>query len=161
MVIRGVDRVVMFSGGLELVRTQAIELASSGENLVLVSHRPYSVLSARQKKLYKRLKDRFHSVRMLHLPVWINKIGLPREEPTQRTRSFLFAAIGAVVARTIGAKGVRFYENGIISLNLPVADEVLSARASRTTHPLALGMLSTLLSTVTDVDLEVDNPLRI
>jgi hypothetical protein len=66
--------------------------------------------------------------------------------------------LGTIVAESIQAKGVRFFENGIVSLNLPVADEALRARASRTTHPRALHLLSRLSSLVTGRDLEVDNP---
>jgi REase_DpnII-MboI len=43
-------------------------------------------------------------------------------------------------------------------LDLPVADEVVGARASRTTHPKALGMLSRLHSLVMDRPFAVDNP---
>jgi 7-cyano-7-deazaguanine synthase in queuosine biosynthesis len=53
---------------------------------------------------------------------------------------------------------VRFYENGIVSLNLPIADEALRARASRTTHPLALHLLSSLCAAVTERNFTVDNP---
>ena len=45
-----------------------------------------------------------------------------------------------------------------MSLNLPVADEVLRARASRTTHPVALQLLQSLCSKVTARDFAVDNP---
>jgi hypothetical protein len=58
----------------------------------------------------------------------------------------------------IHAGGVRFFENGVVSLNFPVADEVVRARASRTTHPLSLLALQGLCSTVTGRDFTVDNP---
>ncbi|MCI0728224.1 MAG: 7-cyano-7-deazaguanine synthase [Chloroflexi bacterium] len=95
---------------------------------------------------------------MVHIPVWINKEKNFGREHTQRTRSFLYSALGTVVAHSIRAKGVRFFENGIVSLNLPVADEVLRARASRTTHPQALALFSRLYSLVLERSLEVDNP---
>jgi hypothetical protein len=50
----------------------------------------------------------------------------------------------------------------VVSLNLPVADEVLGARASRTTHPQALHLIAELFSLVADRPAErpfvVDNP---
>jgi hypothetical protein len=58
----------------------------------------------------------------------------------------------------LDAGGVSFYENGVVSLNLPVADEVLQARASRTTHPLALDLFSQFYSKVVDRHFVVDNP---
>jgi hypothetical protein len=106
------------------------------------------------------LKKQFPG-QLWHIPVWINKgEKLGRHEWTQRTRSFLFSALGTLVAQSIQAGGVRFYENGIVSVNLPIAEEVLRARASRTTHPLALHLLSTLCSEVTERDFVVDNPYQ-
>jgi hypothetical protein len=95
---------------------------------------------------------------MIHVPVWINKDKKFGREHTQRTRSFLFSALGTVVAESVKANGVQFFENGIVSLNLPVADEVLRARASRTTHPQALDLFTKLYSLVTERQLIVDNP---
>ena len=153
----GAERVLMFSGGLDSL-AGAVETARGGAKLVLVSHRPVSTLDSRQKKLFSELRKEFPD-QVIHIPVWINKAeSLGRREPTQRTRSFLFSALGAVVAQSVQAGGVRFFENGIVSLNLPVADEVLRARASRTTHPVALQLLKSLCSAVTARDFAVDNP---
>jgi hypothetical protein len=116
-----------------------------------------TTLSSRQKKLFDELEKHFPS-QLVHVPVWINKDERFGREPSQRTRSFLFTALGAVVAGPLGAGGVRFYENGIVSLNLPVAEEVLRARASRTTHPVSLNFLRSLCSAVTGRDFAVDNP---
>jgi hypothetical protein len=149
-------RVVMFSGGLDSL-AGAVETASTGEHVVLVSHRSVSTLSSHQKKLFEELEKQFPN-QFVHVPVWINKDERFGRESTQRTRSFLFAALGAVVAELLGAGGVRFYENGVVSLNLPVAEEVLRARASRTTHPLSLHFLESLCSAVTGRGLIVDNP---
>lgn len=153
----GVDRVLMFSGGLDSL-AGAVETALSGQPMVLVSHRAAPTVSSRQLQLFRELKALVPSAKMLHVPVWINKEKSLGREHTQRTRSFLFAAIGAVIAHAVSAKGIRFFENGVVSLNLPVADEVLRARASRTTHPLVLDQLSRFLSRVFDREFIVDNP---
>src|SRR5690606_28581964 len=109
------ERVLMFSGGLDSV-AGAAEMAVAGHNLVLVSHRSHAVLSKRQRDLFQELNRRY-DVQMLHVPVWINKKkGLDRED-TQRTRSFLFTALGTLVGQSLGAKGVRLFENGVVSLN--------------------------------------------
>jgi len=150
------ERVLMFSGGLDSL-AGAVETARSGGRLVLVSHRPVSTLSSRQQKLFSQLQTEFPN-QLIHVPVWINKDERFGQEPTQRTRSFLYAALGTVVAESVQAGGVRFFENGIVSLNLPVADEALRARASRTTHPVALHLLKSLCSAVTGRDFAVDNP---
>jgi hypothetical protein len=95
---------------------------------------------------------------MIHVPVWINKDENKGREPTQRTRSFLYASVGAIVAASVNAGGVRFFENGVVSLNLPVADEVTRARASRTTHPAALHYFGNFFSMVLGREIVVDNP---
>lgn len=146
----------MFSGGLDSL-AGAVKMASSGDKLVLVSHRPMPALSKRQCELFDHLHSKFQTP-MIHIPVWINKEkGLGREH-SQRTRSFLFSALGVVVAASVKANGVSFFENGIVSLNLPVADEVLRARASRTTHPLSLSYLSELSAKLLDRPFIIDNP---
>jgi 7-cyano-7-deazaguanine synthase in queuosine biosynthesis len=152
----GIERVTMFSGGLDSL-AGTLETLKNGENAILVSHRSTPVIDKRQKELYKELKNRF-SGSIIHVPVQVNKDSGLDAESTQRTRSFLFGCLGAAVAELFHVSAIRFYENGVVSLNLPVADEVLRARASRTTHPLGLQQLSKFLSLVLDRPFEVDNP---
>jgi hypothetical protein len=152
----GIDRVLMFSGGLDSL-AGAAETAAAGGKLVLVSHRPVSTQSSRQRQLFELARSTWN-VPMIHVPVWINKDEKLGREPTQRTRSFLYATLGAAVAASVNAQGVRFFENGVVSLNLPVADEVVGARVSRTTHPYALHLFSLLLSQVVGRALAIDNP---
>jgi hypothetical protein len=95
---------------------------------------------------------------MIHVPVWVNKDENNGREPTQRTRSFLYASLGVIVAVSVRAAGVRFFENGVVSLNLLVADEVTRSRASRTTHPMALNLFGAFFSMVLERQLVVDNP---
>ena len=153
---KGAERVIMFSGGLDSL-AGAAETAHRGEPLVLVSHTPVSSMKGRQSKLFRMLKDAY-DVPMMHIPVWVNKRGHDRES-TQRTRSFLFSALGATVARFLGIGGVRFFENGVISLNLPLADEALRSRASRTTNPWSMYLLQEFHRLVADRnDFIIDNP---
>ena len=149
------ERVIMFSGGLDSL-AGAVETAMQGGRLVLVSHRPVSTMDSRQQGLFTQLQEKFPE-RLIRIPVWVNKSKAAKES-TQRTRSFLFAALGTLVAQSVQASGVRFYENGVVSLNLPLAQEALRARASRTTHPVTLHLLSLLCAAVTGREFVVDNP---
>lgn len=148
--------VVMFSGGLDSL-SGAVELASQGKNLVLVSHRAVSKLSSRQVRLFKEMRAAFPAPKMVHVPVWVYKRKASHEF-TQRTRSFLYAALGIAVGEFVRAERALFFENGVVSLNLPIADEVLRARASRTTHPLVLQYLSELASAVLGRSFRIENP---
>jgi 7-cyano-7-deazaguanine synthase in queuosine biosynthesis len=150
------ERVLMFSGGLDSL-AGALEAARSGQSLVLVSHRSVSVMDSRQRRLYDELRKTVGAP-MTRVPVWSNKTEALGREYTQRTRSLLYAALGLAVAQSVKAGGVRFFENGVVSLNLPIADEVLRARASRTTHPLALHLLGRLGTLIVGRPIVIDNP---
>lgn len=152
----GAPRVLMFSGGLDSL-AGAVETASAGDGLLLVSHRPVSTLDSRQRRLFSEIA-RGYSNPMIHVPVWINKEENLGREHTQRTRSFLYSALGVVIAESTKSQGVRFFENGVVSLNLPVADEVQRARASRTTHPRSLALFTSLYTLLTERSFVVDNP---
>jgi REase_DpnII-MboI/Queuosine biosynthesis protein QueC len=153
---RGADRVLMFSGGLDSL-AGAVETATSGAPIVLVSHRPVAALSKRQADLFAEFRKTI-SGNTIAIPVWVNKDASLGREFSLRTRSFLFTALGTAIAEAIQANGVRYFENGVVSLNLPVADEVLRSRASRTTHPLVLHWFQELCTRVVGRDLIVDNP---
>jgi hypothetical protein len=55
-------------------------------------------------------------------------------------------------------KELSFYENGIVSINLPIAEHVLGTRASRTTHPRVLSDCSKLFSLLLSDAFQVQNP---
>jgi hypothetical protein len=94
----------------------------------------------------------------LHVPVWVNKeSGLTKDE-NQRSRSFLYAMLAAAIAITFQLKRIRFFENGIVSMNLPLSPQLIGARASRTTHPRVLHDLSLLVGELTGQDFVVENP---
>ena len=151
-------RVIMFSGGLDSL-TGAAEMAEQGESLLLVSHRSTPNLDSRQAKLLDRMQAAYPRVVIRRVGVWVNKAtAVGGREYTQRTRSFLFWALGLAVGQSVQAGGVRFFENGVISLNLPVADQVQGGRASRTTHPLVLSAMQELSALIAGRPFAVDNP---
>jgi len=152
------ERVLLFSGGLDSL-AGAIETATEGKNLVLVSHRSTPTMFKRQRDLLGSLQNAYPKVKILHVPVSLHLTKkLQSREPTQRTRSFLFACLAIAVAKSTDADGIRFFENGIVSVNLPVADEVVGARASRTTHPRTLQDFQSFFRRVLEKEIRVDNP---
>ncbi len=58
----------------------------------------------------------------------------------------------------IGLNRIRFYENGVVSLNLPPAAQVVGARATRTTHPQVLNGFAKLFSSLAEKPFIVENP---
>jgi hypothetical protein len=53
---------------------------------------------------------------------------------------------------------IRFYENGVVGLNLPISEQAVGARATRTTHPQVLSGFSQLFSLLANTQFEVENP---
>ena len=151
------DEAVLFSGGLDLLGG-AVELLKHGKRVALVSHRSSAKVFDHQKRLVSELKRRFPE-KVLHVPVMITKQGeSPSREHTQRSRSFLFAALALVVARLFKLSRICCFENGVISLNLPIAEQVVGSRATRTTHPLFIAKLRELFSALVESPVDVDNP---
>ncbi len=155
--INEIDEVLPFSGGADSMGGAAAEAVRDGRRIVLVSHRANPKISSKQKLLVEDLRARCAGNKPIHIPVWVQKgLALDREY-TQRTRSFLYAALAAVVALAFGRRRIRFYENGVVSLNLPISEQVIGARATRTTHPQVLSGYASLFGQLTDGAFEVEN----
>ena len=90
--------------------------------------------------------------------MWANKDKALGKEYTQRTRSFLYASLAFAVARAYGLERLRFYENGVVSLNLPISEQVIGARATRTTHPQVLNGFAKLFGQIIGSQFAVENP---
>ena len=128
--------------------------------MALVSHRSAAKISSVQKHLVDLLSSRARAESVLHVPVLATLTEDLNREPTHRARSFLFAALGAVTARLFGVNCIRFFENGIVSLNLPPVRQVVGARATRTTHPQALAGFRRIFGAVFNRDFDVTNGSR-
>lgn len=154
----GASNVVLFSGGLDSLAGAVHELSNGNQRVVLVSHKSSPIAINRQAALAKELRARFGK-RVFHVPVRVNMTNdQAAVEDTQRTRSFLFTAIATVVANLEGAHRIRFYENGIMSVNLPISAQVVGTRATRTTHPQSLKLLERFVRLVQQTEIVVDNP---
>jgi hypothetical protein len=131
------DGIVLFSGGLDSLAAPKI--------------------LTKQRNLVEELTT--HCAKPpLHVPVWIKKHGNWGREFTQRTRSFLYACLGATIAQIFNISKIGMYENGVVSLNLPISAQVIGARATRSTHPRVISGFSQLFSLIMDKPFEVQNP---
>ena len=128
------------------------------QRIVLVNHRSTEKHNSKHRELERLLAEKAGYPKPEHIAVRINKDKKLGRESTQRSRSFLYVALGATVARMVGLHNVRFYENGVVSLNLPVCAQVVGGRATRTTHPRVLRGFQSLLSLVAGETFTVDNP---
>ncbi len=150
--------VVMFSGGLDSYAGAVEELVEREERIVLVSHGSATKLAKVQRDLVTEIRNRVGVERVQHVTLKSQLANQGRKEGTQRSRSFLFASLGMAVAEMFDLNRVSFFENGVVSLNLPPVAQVVGARATRTTHPKALRGFSRLFSALLGGQREVRNP---
>lgn len=152
-----IEEVVLFSGGLDSLGGAVQEAVLDKRNVCLVNHRSTEKLTPRHRHLVELLSNSAADRPPLHIPIRINKQKKLGREYTQRTRSFLYATLGATIASMIGLNRIRFYENGVVSLNLPLSGQIVGARATRTTHPRALRAFEALLSAIAERPFVVEN----
>lgn len=154
--------VIPFSGGLDSFAGATEQLLKHTRNVVLVSLVAASKLGPIQQALVQDLRQaceqRGTTAQVFHLPMALQKDQSLDIERTQRTRSFVFAALAAIVARLLGIGGITFFENGVVSLNLPVCGQVVGARASRTTHAQVLARYAAFFSELFGAPFFVENP---
>jgi DNA-binding response OmpR family regulator/7-cyano-7-deazaguanine synthase in queuosine biosynthesis len=156
----GFQEVLLFSGGLDSLVGAVREVLQDHHKVALVSHAPVSKVYRRQCDLVAGIIAKLlgKGPEPIHIHVEVNKGKRLGRDFNQRSRSFLFAAIAAVVARLFDLWRVRFYENGVTSFNLPISPQVLGGRASRTTHPRSLDGFARLFTELFERDFQVQNP---
>ncbi len=158
----GVTKVCLFSGGLDSF-IGAIDLLSNGEKLALVSHYKGGSESVPQTQLYGALEQHFGNSNFLPFQLYVqpkqNNVQAQKED-TSRARSFLFLAIGIVLANTYGQTiPLIVPENGLISLNVPLTPTRLSSHSTRTTHPHYMFLFQEILGHLGIIN-HIENPYR-
>ena len=143
--------VVPFSGGLDSF-AGALRLVRQRRNVVLVAQRSSPRIEPFLRKLVEYLR-REGSERVAFVPVWHEREG--RAVP--RARGFLFAAMSAAIAASRPRSAVRFFENGVVSLGLPLSAAGLTVPISRSAHPRVLAGYQKLFSKLAGRTIAVDN----
>ena len=134
--------IVLFSGGLDSLTGVVDRLKNTTEDICLISHQSKQPESARtQKKLIEALNLKYDN-RCRHYKFFCHLKGERAVEETQRTRSFLYSSIAFALAQAFSQETFYFYENGITSINFLKRQDLINARASRTTHPKTIGLLA-------------------
>lgn len=162
-----VGLVLLFSGGLDSL-CAASELVKNNENISLISHITHNKViencqSSLQKEIevfYKKKIERFsfrifaRSLKSFFFPEMLDR------EDSQRTRSFLFLTLGALVARRKGfARVVMIAENGQFAIHLPLTSSRVGPFSTHTAHPEFIHTMEILLSRLLALpDLNINNP---
>jgi hypothetical protein len=114
------------------------------------------------RRQYGVFHDRLHSqITPLIVKVamiWSSDIDRKQEERSQRCRSFLFAALGAITAIRHGQKSIEMFESGVGAINLPLMAGMVGSKATRSSHPEFLRLMSRLASLVAENETEFRLP---
>lgn len=159
------DTVCLFSGGLDSFLGAIEHLSATTGHVALVGHYDAGLAQKAQKTLFDGIKTTFGATRV-HL--FQGRIGfdmggnttITSPEPTQRSRSLLFIALGVYIAYQQGKnKDVPLLipENGFISLNPPLTSSRLGSCSTRTVHPSFLSKLQRFLFAV-GIHIPITNP---
>lgn len=153
------DSLFLFSGGMDSL-CAVVEARLAGKKPLLVGHSPAFHIRDRQRRLANSLKNAIGG--SWHFPlinVAVHKTRYEARETTQRTRGFLFAAMGLLFADRLGIERVAIADNGVVSLNLPINHQLVDTKASRSTHPRFLRLFNNLADSVLTNGSQVFNPL--
>jgi len=156
----------LYSGGLDSASGLANRLLEGADDFLLVTVGHQSGLHRRVKNQFdgnkqnKGLKTLFSelngvSPRILHSTLTTSLRGgkairMRQQEPTQRTRAFLFCSAAAIAADAYKLDVVEMFENGVGAINLPLMTGMLgNGLSTRGAHPTFLQMMSALSTHVT------------
>jgi hypothetical protein len=159
--LRMPDTVLLFSGGIDSLCALVEEVADLGGRPVVVSHRSTPPVDSVQKALLEAVRDRIPDWAFPQLSFWIHRRGSDPKDTSQRTRGFLFAALGIAVAGQLGIGRVLLPDNGYVSLNPPISGQLVGALASRGTHPTFLRLMDRLAKHIfPTTSVKLSNPLE-
>ena len=156
---------LLFSGGLDSFAA-SVDLLENNNDLVLISHITHNqTIRNSQENLFKTLKEKHLTLkRYAFLISGRNNEIFPfptdsdREE-TQRTRSFLFLTLAAIVSRREGYNRILFIaENGQLAIHLPLNAARIGAFSTHTAHPEALFNIQNILSQILNYNIKIENP---
>lgn len=159
----GGGQTLLFSGGLDSLAA-AIEYGEKDKPLQLVSHITRNRTTAQaQMNLAAELKNR--GLNLPHYRFFVSsRDGGPSQldhdvESSQRTRSFLFLVLGALVARRGGQVEIVYLaENGQMAIHLPLTQGRIGAFSTHTAHPDILVGMEEFLSDALDAPFQILNP---
>ena len=160
------DRTVLLSGGADSAAgalLSAFELGE-GSSQALVSHFSATAISPTQQNLVAAIQNLVNGIEQVHHQFHLHRGAQRlngtsfRSEPSTRSRSLLFLALGLAVAERAGAV-LWIPENGFASLNPPLGPDRRGSLSTHTTHPRFLRELAALVQSVDGHGL-IQNPFE-
>lgn len=160
-------RVVLVSGGADSAVGALLSGSTlkAGETHTLVSHASSGSARTPQKFVHEQLEALFPGKQAAHHLLFLGRAQKRVDgtmfpiEPSSRSRSLLFLALGLSVTSQSGAP-LWIPENGFASINPPLGPERLGALSTRTTQPWFLWKISEVLHSI-GVHGVIENPFQL
>ncbi len=149
--------IMLFSGGIDSLAGAVQRLRESDDRICLVSHSSQGGTIRTQRGLVEALQQAYPE-RVSHYQFRTHLQVIRAREESQRTRPFLYGSIAFAIAMAFGQERFFIFENGVTSLNFARREDLLNARASRTTHPQTVGRLASLFSTIAEQTFAIESP---
>ena len=153
------DCACLLSGGVDSL-VGAIDAVASGRRPVLVSQISQGD-AERQSNFARALGDNLSHLQLSHA------VSPPGDaERSQRARSIVFIAYGVLASSVLpqyrrgDVVELLIPENGFISLNIPLTPLRLGSLSTRTTHPLFIQQMQTILEAL-DFRVRLSNPYQL
>jgi len=151
--------ICLFSGGQDSAAGLVARLMEGSERIVLpvsVWHQPRQrdLLHKQFGMLRERLPVRIDPLIVKVAMIWSSDLDKKQEERSQRCRSFLFATLGAIAAIMNRQKSVEMFESGVGAINMPLMAGMVGSKATRSSHPQFLRLMSRLASLVAETNIE-------
>jgi hypothetical protein len=150
--------VSLFSGGLDSLAGTAGRLCESAKHFILVSASPNPRQRSRQQRQVRILREELGGqISHVCVPYGLNRGDEYAQEPSRRTRGFLFLVLGGVTALMARSSALHLYENGIGALNLPYDHSQIGTDNARAVHPRVLREVGELLTLVGGKPFSIQN----
>jgi hypothetical protein len=154
--------VILFSGGLDsLAGLCHYAIRHPTASFVAVAGQTNSRLEALQRSLLRGVGEILRGRLIpVQVPLGVKREGraYEQEERSQRSRGFVYAALGSVTAILAGADRLLLAENGVGAINLPYTEAQLGVANTRASHPVSVAMMQELVRLVTGRDLTIELP---
>jgi hypothetical protein len=150
--------VVLFSGGLDSLGGALERLAQTEEDVFLVSHRSGQPSTGKTQKALVNALSEMYQGRVHHFQFECGLTHVHGADETQRTRAFLFGSIAFALQHCLGVDSFYAYENGVTSINMLRRQDLINARASRTTHPQTHALMAEFLAELHGDKVSIHNP---
>lgn len=145
-------RLCLYSGGLDSAAGLAHQLSLPNEKpIVPITVRHRSDLEDKVKHQLLSMGRFFgRELRSVVVPFEMSSPSklVRSEENSQRSRAFLFVAVGAAIADGFGVSELEMFESGVGAINVPLLAGMEGSQATRGSHPHFLRLVSELLTLV-------------